>query len=252
MERTKKYYWIKLKTDWFSNKHIMKLRSLEDGGDCIVVYLKMLLLSLMDEGKLYFDGMEDNFSAELALVLNEDHENVERTLDFLQRHGLIENSGDDEYKLTEVPSIVGSETGSAARTRKSREKQKQLVHEQKGLQCNTSETDGNIMQQNCNIEKEIERDKELEKEGERETLARTAYGDFHNVFLSDAELNDLKSKVPDKWKYYIERLSAHIESSGKEYHNHAATIYKWAQEDSGKAVPKEGMPDYSYDGEDSL
>lgn len=101
-------------------------------------------------------------------------------------------------------------------------------------------------------DREIKRDKEIEKEGEKETPAPVVYGKFHNVFLSDAELYSLKSELPDKWEYYIDRLSVHIASSGKEYNSHAATIYKWAQEDTNKATPKKGMPDYSYSEEDSL
>ena len=98
------------------------------------------------------------------------------------------------------------------------------------------------------------RSKELEKEGEGEngTPAPAAYGRFNNVFLSDAEINSLKSELPDKWEYYIDRLSLHIASSGKQYNNHAATIYKWAQEDADKTAPKKGIPDYSYSEEDSL
>ena len=106
------------------------------------------------------------------------------------------------------------------------------------------------MKQICSVEIEI--DKELEKEGEKGTPTHTAYGKFCNVFLSDAELEGLKSELPDKWEYYIDHLSAYIASSGRKYHNHAATIYKWAQEDIGKAAPKKGIPDYSYSEEDSL
>lgn len=40
----------------------------------------------------------------------------------------------------------------------------------------------------------------------------------------------------------------------KAYHSHAATIYKWAQEDAakGKAAPKQGIPDYSCKEGESL
>ena len=45
-----------------------------------------------------------------------------------------------------------------------------------------------------------------------------------------------------------------IASTGKQYHSHAATIYKWAQEDAakGKAAPKQGIPDYSCKEGESL
>ena len=253
----KRYYWLKLKADWFSDKRIKKLRSIAGGDTHTIIYLKMMLLSLKDEGKLYFEGVEDNFASEIALALDEDAENVKLTLAFLQRHGLIEIGDDDEYQLTEVPTIIGSETASAMRVREHRERKK----ENRLLQCNTTETGCNNLKQICSVEreKEIERDKELEGEGEKEKEIPTpaAYGKFNNVFLSDAELDSLKAELPDKWEYYIDRLSVHIASSGKQYHNHAATIYKWAQEDAEKAAItgnalKKGIPDYSYSEEDSL
>ena len=250
----KKYYWLKLKADWFSDKRIKKLRSIAGGDTHTIIYLKMMLLSLKDEGKLYFEGVEENFASEIALALDEDAENVKLTLAFLQRHGLIEICDDDEYRLTEVPSIIGSETASTIRSRECRERKKQLALGQKALQCNTNKTGCNNLKQVCSVEKEIERDKETEKEGEgeKEAHAPAAYGKFRNVFLSGAEVDGLKAELPDKWEYYIDRLSVHIASSGKKYNSHAATIYKWAQEDADKASPKKGIPDYSYNEEDSL
>ena len=234
----KRYYWLKLKADWFSDKRIKKLRSIAGGDTHTIIYLKMMLLSLKDEGKLYFEGVEDNFASEIALALDEDAENVKLTLAFLQRHGLIEIGDDDEYQLTEVPSIIGSETASAMRVREHREGKKEV----RLLQCNTAETDCNNLKQICSVErdKELERDKESDKEGEKEASAHAAYGKFRNVFLSDAELNGLKSELLDKWEYYIDRLSAHIASSGKQYHNHAATIYKLAVLWNISTLPENG------------
>lgn len=252
----KRYYWLKLKADWFSDKRIKKLRSIAGGDTHTIIYLKMMLLSLKDEGKLFFEGVEDNFASEMALALDEDAENVKLTLAFLQRHGLIEIVDDDEYRLTEVPTVIGSETASTIRSRECRERKKQHMIGQKALQCSTNETDCNNLKQVCSVEgeKEIERDKESEKEGEGEnqTPAPAAYGKFHNVFLSDEEVDGLKSELSGKWEYYIDRLSLHIASSGKQYNSHAATIYKWAQEDADKTAPRQWLPDYSYSEEDSL
>ncbi len=139
----KRYYWLKLKADWFSDKRIKKLRSIAGGDTHTIIYLKMMLLSLKDEGKLYFEGVEDNFASEIALALDEDTENVKLTLGFLQRHGLIELCNDCEYQLTEVPTIIGSETASAMRVREHRERKKQTDGNDRLLQCNTNETGGN-------------------------------------------------------------------------------------------------------------
>ena len=106
------------------------------------------------------------------------------------------------------------------------------------------------------IEIELEKEIEIEKEREGETGHPTpaAYGRYNNVILTDTELSGLKTELPDKWEYYIDRLSCHIASTGKQYQSHAATIYKWAQEDTakGKAAPKQGIPDYSCKEGESL
>ena len=95
---------------------------------------------------------------------------------------------------------------------------------------------------------------EKEREGETGHPVPAAYGRYNNVILTDTELSGLKTELPDKWEYYIDRLSCHIASTGKQYHSHAATIYKWAQEDAakGKAAPKQGIPDYSCKEGESL
>ena len=90
--------------------------------------------------------------------------------------------------------------------------------------------------------------------GTLDEQAPAAYGRYNNVILTDTELSGLKTELPDKWEYYIDRLSCHIASTGKQYQSHAATIYKWAQEDAakGKAAPKQGIPDYSCKEGESL
>ena len=82
--------------------------------------------------------------------------------------------------------------------------------------------------------------------------APAAYGRYHNVILSDTELDGLKTELPGKWEYYIDRLSCHIASSGRKYKSHAATIFKWAQEDAAKKAPKKGIPDYTCKEGESL
>ena len=111
---------------------------------------------------------------------------------------------------------------------------------------------GHLSTRDRDIEKEIEIEKERERELDTGQPARAAYGRYENVFLSQAELDGLKADLPDKWNYYIDRLSCHIASSGKRYRSHAATIYKWAQEDAAKKAPKKGIPDYSCKEGESL
>lgn len=62
--------------------------------------------------------------------------------------------------------------------------------------------------------------------------AKHTLGEYGNVFLTDEELDKLKSEFPD-WEERVERLSSYIASSGKKYKNHLATIRNWARGEKG-------------------
>ena len=153
---TKKYYWLKLKNDFFTNKKIKKLRKIAGGDTYTIIYLKMQLLSIKDSGKLFFENVEDSFAEELALELDEDVENVKVTLIFLIKNGLLVEVNTEEFVLPETVECIGSETSSAERVRKHRELQKQ---KQKALQCNTP-----VTKSNTEKEKEIDIEKSKSKE----------------------------------------------------------------------------------------
>lgn len=156
MAEPKRYFWLKLHKDFFQRKEIKRLRKIAGGDTYTIIYLKMLLRSIMSEGKLYFDGLEEDFAAEVALDLDESEENVQITITYLLNSGLLEMRSDDEYYLPDTKNGTGCETAVAARVRRHREKQK-------ALQCNTDVTQVKHL---CNGEKEIE--KELHKEIHKE------------------------------------------------------------------------------------
>ena len=145
----KRYYWLKLPDDFFRQKPIKKLRKIAGGDTYTVIYLKMLLISLKNDGKLYFDGVEDNFCEELALELDEEEENVKVTVQFLMAQDLLKLIDESEYELTECSRMVGSESASAERMRRLRDK--------KTSQCDIGVTQPLHL---GDVEKEIEIDKE--------------------------------------------------------------------------------------------
>ena len=60
------------------------------------------------------------------------------------------------------------------------------------------------------------------------------YGTYKNVIFSDGQLEELKRDFSSDWEQRIERLSEYMESTGKQYRNHLATIRMWAKEESPK------------------
>ena len=177
MAEPKRYFWLKLHKDFFQRKEIKRLRKIAGGDTYTIIYLKMLLRSIMSDGKLYFDGLEDDFASELALDLDEKEENVQITVQYLLKSGLLEMCSDEEYYLPDAKDNTGTETAVASRVRKHREKQK-------ALQCNTDVTQVKHL---CNgeIEKEIEKEIKIEKEINSSASTTTKRKRFEKPTLSE-------------------------------------------------------------------
>lgn len=141
--KNKRYYWIQLAQDFFKSKEMKLLRKIAGGDTHTIIYLKMMLISLEDGGHIYYDGLADNLAEEIALVIDENVEDIKITLIFLESKGLLTRKNDRDYFLEQVPEMVGSETASTRRSRKHRE----LT----ALHCNTIAT-------TCNGDIDIEKD----------------------------------------------------------------------------------------------
>nr|DAS70184.1 MAG TPA: replisome organizer protein [Caudoviricetes sp.] len=156
--KNKRYYWIQLAQDFFKSKEMKLLRKIAGGDTHTIIYLKMMLISLEDGGHIYYDGLADNLAEEIALVIDENVEDIKITLIFLESKGLLTKINDRDYFLEQVPEMVGSETASTRRSRKHREL--------RGLHCNTVAT-------TCNgdIDKEKDIDTEIEKDVDENPVA---------------------------------------------------------------------------------
>lgn len=157
----KKYVWLKLKEDFFQQRTIKKLRKIAGGDTYTIIYLKLQLLSLTDEGKLFYEGIEDTFAEEMALAIDEEVENVKITLMFLEKNGLLERVDADEYTLLEVINSIGSESAAAERMRKMREAKKLNNIEDKTEKSNIVTL---LLQSVTNSYTEKEEEKEIDKD----------------------------------------------------------------------------------------
>lgn len=139
------------------------------GGDTYtIIYLKLMLISLEDSGKIYFEELAQDLAEEMALLIDEDTEAVRMTLMFLSKKGLLTRHSDYEFFLEQVPEMIGSETASTRRSRKHRE--------QKALQCNINAT-------KCNGEIELKKDIniDIKSEVDKKQTAADEKSDF-NIF----------------------------------------------------------------------
>ena len=164
---TKRYYWIKLKQDFFGQKEIKKLRKLPGGDTLTIIFLKLQLLSLDNNGIIYFDGIENSFEEEIALEIDEKPDNVRFTISYLLKIGWIEESNTDEaisYNLVKIE--VGSESASASRMRRLREHSNALL----ASHCDTvvTKSDLHVIPCDKNVTTEQEQETEIDKEQQQQ------------------------------------------------------------------------------------
>ena len=249
MSDNRKYYYLKLKENYFDDDSIVLLESMQDGVLYSNILLKLYLKSLKHGGRLQLDEDIPYTAQMIATITRQQIGTVERALQIFLKLGLVEVLDSGTFYMSNIELLIGQSSTEAERKRAARLRNKAL---------SAPRTNGGHLSdiRPPEIEIELEKEIEIEKEREGETghPAPAAYGRYNNVILTDTELSGLKTELPDKWEYYIDRLSTHIASKGTKYRSHAATIYKWAQEDAakGKAAPKQGIPDYSCKEGESL
>lgn len=170
MAEPKRYFWLKLHKDFFKRKEIKRLRKIAGGDTYTIIYLEMMLRSIMDDGKLFFDGLEDDFASELALDLDEDEENVKITIQYLLKTGLLEIRSDEEYYLPDTKDSTGCETAAASRMRRCRAKKEKI--ERNNVTPMLQSGYGEI---EIELEKEIKIEKEIDSSVKSTTTKRKRF-----------------------------------------------------------------------------
>lgn len=215
----KKYFWLKLKDNFFKQKSIKKLRKMAGGDTFTIIYLKMQLLSLTNEGKLYYEGIEDNFVEELALELDENVEDIQMTVLYLQKNNLIEfGELPDEYILPEVIGSIGSETAAASRMRKMRENKK-LALENKSNNVTPKLQQVTNSYTEIEINKEIDIEKDIEREKKNHLLSlsyKEKLTELKKIIMKATNSNEHQVNLvfqPSRYQNIIDDLLLNIYNS---------------------------------------
>ena len=145
MREQKRYYWIKLKTDFFNQETIDFLLSQENGCQYIVLYQMLCLNTANNNGEMATRIGEMIVPYDINKIVRDTKyftfDTVAVALELFKKLGLIYQEEGEVLKISNFEDMVGSETSSAKRVREYRERQK-------ALQCNanvTQEIEGNII-----------------------------------------------------------------------------------------------------------
>lgn len=177
MADNKKYYYLRLKDNFFDSDEIVLLESMQDGYIYSNILLKLYLRSLRDNGRLMFNGAIPYSPQMIATITRHQVGTVEKALKLFAEMGLIEILDSGAIYMLNIQNMIGKSSTEADRRReyynrieaeknnllpdceKSREKSREKFREKSREICAPE------------IEKEIE--KEIEIEREIDTSARS-------------------------------------------------------------------------------
>lgn len=213
MAESEKFYWLRLKRDFFKRHDITLVEAMENGKDYVLFYLKLLCESIDHNGNLRFSETIPYNEKMLSVITNTNIDIVKSAIQVFQELNMIEILDDGTLYMQEITTMIGSETKWAE---KKREYRKAI----KG-QC------PNDVLTMSDKRKSIEKEKETEIEKEKK-LKKKAYGENNNVKLTDDEYNRLCNDYgQEKTRKAIDFLDSYIEEKGYKTKSHNLTLRRW-------------------------
>lgn len=221
MAENKKYFWFKLKEDFFLSKEIKIIRKMPSGAEILIVLFKLQLQALKTGGIIEIDGLCGTVEDELSVLIDEDTNLIKLALITLERFSLLNQINGTDIQMLLHKELIGQETASTIRSRKSRGNKKlENKEEEKTLLCNTTAT-------NCNtdIDIELEKEKEINKEKDIKTSSTEIENFFEEcwkLYPSKTGKGTIKDKAKketyklgEEFKRCIERYIEFVEQKRK-------------------------------------
>ncbi|CEW61445.1 Phage replication protein [Streptococcus pneumoniae] len=205
MAKTKVYFWLKIDKKFFDNIFIKRLKTVPGGYTMTVIYIRLMLESLESDCILYYEGYFNNLKEELALKLDVSEDDIDMTMAYFTKCGLIQIDEDKNAELPQAKAMVMSETNWASYKREQRKKGK-LEEVQPSL------TFSNSCPTEIEIEKELELEIEVEVDKEQSPTPSTINQDFVNLYKSfEAETGKALSPLQiQELQYMLEDFSPEL------------------------------------------
>ena len=256
MADNQKYYYMRLKENFFDSPELKTIESMRGGYKYSNILLKMYLLSLRDGGRLSFRQDIPYDVNMLSKLTGFSKIEIENALKIFKKFKLIEILDTGTIYMMDIQNLIGKSSTEADRQR---EYQTRISNEKQGIVCKKSNKKSNkITTPEIEIEKEIEKSKRESTEKQTNIPPSSVsspallLGQFGNVLLTQVQLDWLKNKYPDDYTDKINHLSEYMYETGKTYQNHFGTICKWAKEDGKKTKTNEtGKPEQKQQPDES-
>lgn len=122
MADNQKYYYMRLKQDFFETEEMIILESMQDGYLYSNILLKLYLRSLKRDGKLMFNDTIPYSAEVLATVTRHSVGTIEKAMDVFQKLGLAEVMDDGAIYMLQIQNFIGKSSTEAERKKRYRDK----------------------------------------------------------------------------------------------------------------------------------
>lgn len=211
----KKYYYMRLKEDFFDTDEMKLLEAMQDGYLYSNILLKMYLKSLKGNGKLMFNNAIPYNSQMIATVTGHQVGTVERALEIFRQLGLIEVLESGAIYMIHIQNFIGKSNTEADRKRAYRkliecEKNENLG--QMSDKCPTNVLEMSPRDRDKDKDRDKDRDRDRDKDRDRvEVETKYIYCREENREAEDKSLSAFVGKADyasDFVKAVIEHLNA--------------------------------------------
>ena len=117
---SKKYYWLKLKREFFKRHDVCIVEQMENGHEILLLYIKLLCESIDHNGELRFNDYIAYTPRMLAAVFGTKEEIITQAIEVLTEFELMSIKDDGTICLTKFADFVGCDTSAAVRKRNQR------------------------------------------------------------------------------------------------------------------------------------
>ena len=188
MADSKKYYWIKLKTDFFDQDTIDFLMGQENGAEYVVIYQMLLLKTAQQGGYLGTKMAEVMVPYDIKKIVRDtkyfDYDTVTIALELFKKLGLVYEESNHILKLAGAEQFVGSESKWAEKKRIYRDSQRTIQ----------GQIEDNVRQEiDIDIDKEIEKEKDIDTDKKKKK--KSAKADLNGMIDSFTENEELKDAL---------------------------------------------------------
>lgn len=213
-DQNKKYYWLKLKRDFFKRHDIRIIEEMPNGKDYILFYLKLLCESVDHEGMLRFSEAIPYSDSMLATITNTNIDIVRSAIKAFTELGMMEILEDGTLFLQEVEKMLGFETKYAEQKRLYREKMKAIGQSPDNVQTMSDKSKSIEIELDKELDKEIEKEKEIDKESDIKGVRRSETAQPTKRFTKPS-LDQVRSYCHERGdKVDPERFFAYYEANG--------------------------------------